>query len=1424
MKRRFLNILVSLAACLLFAPAAAADDAIAKPKPEDLFVLRSGQFAVVLDGQSGGLAELRWQDKRITEPLGTVPALDWKQDEVWVVAQRLAKLKLVGLKPLGPRAALATAVAGDWQIEIRYELDAIWPMLTQSARLTWKGTSPTKLKGFWLGTPPLAVSKDGYYFAPGVYPPHRYTADKFRTNAEQAFSPSLAPLIAQLSPTKSMLWISDESTPASDRTTVTVRELPAAVRVAQGFEAMARMNPGVAQEIGSAYLWLIEGDGEAALRRIHDWMRRRGIVPPADRPDWFRDAAIYGFHPGGTFTSYCTDLGGFRPAMKLLEHIAGLGVNTVWIQPIQDVSSYSPRDYYGIQEGLGTAEEYRALVDRAHQLRLRVLQDCVPHGGRSDYPRAKQHPEWLAYKEDGSTLVYWCFDFNWPTWRDYMAGVVRHYVRDFGVDGYRVDAIEGSLIPNWNPRIPYARASFARLQGGLNMLRAMRATAKQEKPDAGMLGETERSIYATIGDAVYDFRLNYDVFHDACRMPADEFVTRLRRYLHEQHYAQMPDLLRMRYCQSHSTGSAELWYGIKPMRAIVALTAWIDGMPMVYHEMESGHADVFRWIFAIRREIPELRRGDADYQCVEAPPGVFACLRSDGRWASVVLVNFDSKPVAGEIRMRLDCLPKDLRLKPAVTAIFPSGKIAMSTTAVGEGSLRVPINLEPFDFGVCVVRSPNVPWPNVESLSSPRVAAIPPPAASGPATTSTPPGILKLSGPTGVAVQPSGGTARKRSWEAWIDADSGLLKRLTVDGCEELGPAELYLPETCRAAAQRASCRHDGIAVIVQRTFGSARLDLRYEPTGSGLRVRSRWSGKMMPRQAALYLPVVQAARWWAMPAEGRVEDRYEVRHLASSGILSSFCWRPQGTNTVWDSLLQPLEPGSAFALGASARGEVALGFRGGVIPARVRWLDRIGNRHELAALIAWSDAEAPVDSMAPALDMEIRLDARENATPLAAHPLRPAPGGWIYENEHYLLRLSRSGMIAQLSTKGPQPRRIVDQSELYTDHGFAKEEAVKFTDFGLDPGSVRFLTATELEAASRIWRDANGALRIRFEGRLRGDNRDLLYPPVEYFTDYTLDQSPSFRVSLGVHPLGAPAARYAFLGWKAHVPELRKVSYSRDGVLTAAAGSNDSGSPLLRFGRDACPDRIDLFDGRLPLAQLTELRSGGLPIPSTYSRGKDFLLTFYDGPPATGISSQWSWATMVWTPGAARPTTTGRLPTIAPVETSIVKDPGFEEGMATLPVSLQTGEPLPGASLGRAWSIPVGGRLVHTPVHSGQAAAEVYNTTGQYLLWQQRLPAARFVPGSRWRLSAWVKGEGITAGDGNWKKGLLSIGLTTDKWAGFSTKFQGTFDWRPVSVEVRIPSGLRDVRIETGLNGATGKMWIDDVDLKPLPESTAAK
>jgi len=1473
-------------------------------------ILRSGRFAVVLDAQSGGLAELRWDDKPLTQPLGTVPPLDIKQDDAWILGSGRVKAKLLDVARPGPGMAVATLAAGDWQIELHYELDASWPMLTRWARLKWSGQQPTKLKGFWLGTPPFQISPrpragegpgvraadsdQSYYYFPGVYPPQRYPADAFRDGARHSTSQSLSPVIAQLSPQRSVLWICDELTAASDHTSATVTETPGGFRVAQHINAQGRVRPGDVQEIGSAALWLIEGDGETALRRIHDWMRKRGHVPPADRPEWFRDAVIYSFHPGGTTGSGFRDLGGFRAATKLLDHIAALGCNTIWIMPIEDAGPY-----YKFQEGLGTADDYRVLVARAHQLGLHVLQDCVPHGGRNDSPRARAHPEWLAQEENGSTLSYWCNDFNWPSWQQYMAGVARHYVTQFGVDGYRVDAVGGSKIVNWNPAIPYARASFAQLQGGLGMLHALRAAVKREKPDGALLAEVQGSVYGTAADAVYDFTACYQAFHDVRKMPAEEFVPRLRRWLHEQHYAETPGLLRLRHVESHDSLRAELWYGPEPMRALMALTAWIDGIPLVYHEMENGHEAEFRRIFDIRKALPELRRGDVDYLSVEAPPGVFACLRSDGEGASIVLINFGHDAAVGEIRVPLACLPYHLRSAPRV--FVPSGPGFRSeitgNLASGNRVLSIPLGgginqayVLPLSFTVCAVRSGqstlNIPfhlWPRDE----PRDEA---------ANRGEPP-IRVRDNEDVVELRDAGpGMPCRLS----IGRKTGLPESLEGGGQRLLGPADVFLPEKYRRMATEAVFRREGKELVFERSFGSARLEMRYKDVAGAIRIHSRWVGTDIPENASLTLPVVGAWRWEAYATDGGLMSFYRVRHPAFEGAAGSIYWRPQGTNVLWDSLFHPLLPipiteSTVLAATTVGGGVFSAVLSPEMIPARVQLVDRNGDCRELTAIVAWRDRSAPATPHSPSFELTLyTLDNGDctNDMPLDDMEIGRSPGGWTLGNDYYSLRLSRSGLITQLYAKkggqndaipsgprstltpGPSPdqtsvgtrgrgeklRLIVDNTDLYTDHGFGS-------------GKTVYGASNEVEAASRMWKDDEGHLRFRFEGRLRGSYRfDLLKPPLEYFFDYTLDEhSPSFRMSWGIRPHAPPVGKSAFLGLLMPVPEIRNASYYLGGKLVGGTGSSgrvgqgradsrwgsqtatNADQPLLPeqhetrdrsptnaavrsthptnhpHGRDwqfqslgpgVVPDRIELAGEEAPLLRISDLRCGGVPLSNGFVNGKQFFLTFYDGRPSAEGQGQWRWASAVLTPGAARPTAIGGLPPPpAPAQQiAILEDPGFEAAAESTPVSLRTGQPLPGYVVESAWLIPPGGRLVSSPVHSGQAAAEVVNTTGQYALWRQPLLAARFAPGTRWRLSAWVKGEAIQRGDAPWKVGVLrfSVAGGPNKYVG-SSPLLGTFPWRQVSVDLTIPAAIEGLGVEIGLNGATGKMWIDDVELKPL-------
>lgn len=592
-----------------------------------------------------------------------------KSDDRWLPSEQVPA-RLVSVSAKDDNTVVTTIAFGDWTVATEYTLLPEVSRIRRRATVSWQGTGEVKLKGLALPSPVLAAdATTGQWFSPAAWPPFRRHAADFAEGLRRSFGRSPAPLVFQYAPGRSLLCAHDLLQPDADNGSVVAQESAEGLTISQAFDALARMQPGTSQSIGDAWLWFVKEDADAALIRYHELLNDLGCVVPKDRPAWLESAILYSFHPGGTIGSGFRDLGGFVPATAYLDRIADLGCNAIWIMPIEDASVYHPRDYYKFQPGLGTPEEYRALVARAHELRLNVLQDIVPHGGSNTYPRAKEHPEWLVQEEDGSTLSYWCFDFNWPEWVNYMADVARYYVREYDVDGYRVDAVSGSKIPNWNPAIPYARASFAKLQGGLNMLRGLRGAVKETKPERGaILAESNSDVQGAVCDAIYDFDFCYNILHGLRKQPAAEFVHDLRQWLHEQAAAGPDGLLRLRHIESHDSLRSQLWYGLEPQRALMALSAFIPGIPLVYDECENGSRHEFQTMFRLRREFPELNGGSADYLSVPTPPGVFACLRQKDRNRCLVLINFNDTPATfrdGE---------SDLVLAPFAYRILRNGR------------------------------------------------------------------------------------------------------------------------------------------------------------------------------------------------------------------------------------------------------------------------------------------------------------------------------------------------------------------------------------------------------------------------------------------------------------------------------------------------------------------------------------------------------------------------------------------------------------------------------------------------------------------------------------------------------------------------------------------------------------------------------
>lgn len=1319
------------------------------------------RLALDLDAGSGAWLALRVDGAPLVAGEAGSAPFDLGEDGRRILSDRRLPITLESAE-VRDGALVTTYRCGDWRVALRWRL---WPeraLLARTAEVTWLGAAPTKLRGFWFQTPPAAMDAAGSYLAPGRYPPERRLGRDLAAGRGYGFGGSLAPLVAQTTPSRALVWLTDDLTPGSDHTSGYVAEQAGAIGVSQRFDAQARMKSGDTQVIGDAHLWAQACDGEQALRRLHTWMKWVGQVVPADRSPWFPDTVLYSLHPGGTIGSGFHDLGGFGPATKALDRIADLGCNAIWLLPLEDRSPYLPNDYYRFADGLGTGEQYKALVARAHSLGLKVLQDCVPHGGNNTNERAKAHPEWLLQDENGGTLDYWCFDFNSPTWREYMAGVARHYVSTYGVDGYRVDAVGGSKIANWNPQLPYARGSFAQLQGGLNMLRSLRGAVKALKPDGGLLAETQGSAYGTAADAVYDFDGCYNVFQDLRRQPADVFVARLRRWLHEQDCAEAEGLLRLRHIESHDSLRATQWYGVGGARALMALSAWIPGVPLVYQEGEEGHRDAFRRIFAIRKALPELSRGAADYLSVQAPPTVFACLRTLGAQQSVVLINFGADEIRGVATLPwTGAAPKAVR--DAMTN-------RATTLRLAGGRLSLPVSLPPLGYTVLALGE-RTTWP----------------------------------------ARPAASTAKAAPVASSVDAASGFLRSVSLGDLPTVGPMDVLLSADM-AKLGPPKVVTQGAVYTVERAGADGKLVLAYRRSDTGVEVSARWDGPRQPSYAALLLPIPGARRWLAHTAEGDLADDYVPRHEAGdgSGYQGGIYWRPQGTNVLYDSLLHP--PDGVRTNLVAELGSRRLGIDVRTSGARCLWLDRPGQRRQLCALLAWHDPAVlggQPGSLTVRLDNEPIADRTWADMLRALNPraqrLTAIAGGWRFENDHYRLDLSRSGIIRRLEQLKPTPRVVIESQDLYTDHGFAADR-------------TRYGAADDNEAGCRVWQDGD-TRRLSFAGQCRGFYRfDLMRQPIEYRLDYVLSAAPTFRLTAAARPSNSASGEAAFLALQTPIPAMAGLTTRRAGAVLTEGVIPPRGR-VAETAKLSAPDAVTIRSADGPLLRLDELVWTGSRPPNVFGDGRNFFLAWADGQPSGG-EARWLSCSGLWTVGDQAPTHIGTAPTFPAPEPAgpLLADGSFEAANEGTVRAVVGGEVVTRGSARSAWQAPADGRLVSDVAHDGHASAQVSSQSGAYLLWHQTLAVTSFPAGSRWRLSGWVKGRDIVRGDVGWKVGVLRFAATSTKTDyAACPELLGTFDWRWVTVDLTVPEGLKSLDVQAGLNGAVGTLWVDGVTLERL-------
>ncbi|MEM9600167.1 MAG: alpha-amylase family glycosyl hydrolase [Pseudomonadota bacterium] len=193
-------------------------------------------------------------------------------------------------------------------------------------------------------------------------------------------------------------------------------------------------------------------------------------------PDWSRDAVIYQIN-----TRQYSQAGTFAAVEADLDRIQSLGVDILWLMPIHPIgearrkgelgSPYAVADFRKVNPELGTEDDFRSLVNAAHERGMKVIIDWVANHSAWDNWMITQHPEWytrdangeMTHPPDTDWLDVADLDYNSEALRDYMREALAYWVEEFNIDGYRCDV--AGMVPTdfWDsvrPRLDAVKPVF----------------------------------------------------------------------------------------------------------------------------------------------------------------------------------------------------------------------------------------------------------------------------------------------------------------------------------------------------------------------------------------------------------------------------------------------------------------------------------------------------------------------------------------------------------------------------------------------------------------------------------------------------------------------------------------------------------------------------------------------------------------------------------------------------------------------------------------------------------------------------------------------------------------------------------------------------------------------------------------------------
>ncbi len=200
-----------------------------------------------------------------------------------------------------------------------------------------------------------------------------------------------------------------------------------------------------------------------------------GLFQPASPSGWWREAVFYEIFVRSFQDSNGDGIGDFNGICQRLDYLQSLGITALWLMPIHPSPSYHGYDvlnYYAVNPAYGTLDDFKRLLSEAHRREMRVIIDFVPNHTSRQHPffQAALNPQspyrnyyvWSesdpgqtssyggpAWHKTENGYYYGLFwsgmpDLNYtnPEVTAQINKVVRFWLSEVGVDGFRLDAIK----------------------------------------------------------------------------------------------------------------------------------------------------------------------------------------------------------------------------------------------------------------------------------------------------------------------------------------------------------------------------------------------------------------------------------------------------------------------------------------------------------------------------------------------------------------------------------------------------------------------------------------------------------------------------------------------------------------------------------------------------------------------------------------------------------------------------------------------------------------------------------------------------------------------------------------------------------------------------------------------------------------------